>query len=661
MDGVKRTLFRGASLEPEFAGYVHPDYRRRGLNALGFVVASLVALLLVPLLLERRIDELRGEIADVAQPARLLTVQVEVTAAWEAAALRGYLVSGDRRFLDMYLRARKDEQLVFARLHPLIQRLGGAVPDRYLEVRELAPLWHASPTDLLEGRISQEEFARELPEQQELYRRITGAAVRLDTEIARIILQRTARIRSLERAGLLVTAALVLIALASALVVARLVLAQRRLVSSLERRAREEFALRRAARDLTEPLAVPELLRRVVGHAITEGADAAYVEQIDPRQEEVEVAASEGPGAPPLGLRIPYPGSLTEGMIQRNEPELVRDLQGDGRPAMAQVSGSCAGCSALVLPLVSEGEALGALVLLRRAGRTPFVPDEIVRARVFGDLAALALRRVLLYRDAEHRRDVAVQLADELRRQIDSKSRLMRGISHDVKNPLGAVLGYAQLLDEGLYGELEPQQRQSIRRMRASVESALGLLEDVLELARSDEGSLPITPEPVDVAAALADAVEAQRAAAERAGHTLDLEVSPGLPAVPTDPARLQQVLGNLISNAIKYVPAGGRIRVSAERIAGRRFLDPGQWLAVCVTDDGPGIAPAEQERVFDEFTRLEPGKAAGTGLGLAISRRIARLLGGDLTLESEPGNGCTFTLRLPMPGQQEPGDAAAP
>jgi signal transduction histidine kinase len=635
---------------------VRATQRARAGYALAFVLLSLVALLVIPLVLQRRIDALRAEIAEVAQPARILVVRVEVTAAWEAAALRGYLLSGDRDFLDTYVRAREAELRSFAELRPLVRRLGSVPTELYLEMRELSPQWHAGPTALFEGRISREEFARNLRAQQELYARMTAAALRLDAEIHRQISRRTAAIRRIERLGLVLNGALVLVALASAGVVARLVHAQRLLAARLEARAAEEAALRRAARDLTEPLAVPELLRRVVSNAIANGAaDAAYVERIDPRHEEVEVAASEGAGAPALGVRVAYPGSLTEEMILGGTPELVPDLA--ARQGMAHARG-CAGCSALLLPLVSEGEPLGALVLLRHARRPPFTAGEVARAGVFGDLAALALRRVLLYRDAEQRRDVAVELADRLRQQIDSKSRLMRGISHDVKNPLGAVLGYAELLEEGVYGDLTPTQRHSIARMRASIRSALRLIEDVLELARADEGGLAVVRRPVDAAAVLGEAVEAHRGWARQAGHQIDLDVPPGLPVLHTDATRLQQILGNLLSNAIKYVPSGGHIRVEAERVSGRRFHDPREWLSIRVADDGDGIPPEEQDRVFDEFSRLESNAAAGTGLGLAISRRIARLLGGDLSLESGPGGGCTFTVRLPLaPDGEGPAD----
>lgn len=227
----------------------------------------------------------------------------------------------------------------------------------------------------------------------------------------------------------------------------------------------------------------------------------------------------------------------------------------------------------------------------------------------------------------------------------EARARLLRGVTHDIKNPLGAADGYAQLLEMELRGTLLPQQEKWVAGVRRGIGGALALITDLLELSSAESGALRIEREPIDLALLAAAAVEEHRGAAEAGGHLLVYERGEPVP-VHTDPARVRQVLGNLLTNAIKYTPAPGRITAWIER-------DPdgerGQRVAIHVNDSGSGIPLDERESIFGEFHRLHsPEQASGHGLGLAISRLIARLLDGDLTVSGEPGEGATFTLTLP-------------
>ena len=238
-------------------------------------------------------------------------------------------------------------------------------------------------------------------------------------------------------------------------------------------------------------------------------------------------------------------------------------------------------------------------------------------------------------------------LAERLQRVMESRSRLIRGFSHDLKNPLSAALGYVQLLEEGALGSLEPRQREAADRMRRSLEAALKLVDDLLEFERAEAGRIELAREPVDVRQVVQDVVEEYRAAAEAEGLRVRAAVPPELPAIVSDAARVRQILWNLVSNAIKYTPAGGSVEVRARLREGGPAPGAGRWLAVEVADTGPGIPAELRERIFEEFARVGPGP--GAGLGLAISRHLARALGGDLTVESEVGRGSTFTLWLPV------------
>ncbi len=276
----------------------------------------------------------------------------------------------------------------------------------------------------------------------------------------------------------------------------------------------------------------------------------------------------------------------------------------------------------------------------------------------FGTLTDISERKRLdeererLLAGEREARSEAVQRREELERVSESRTRLMRGFSHDVKNPLGAADGYAQLLEDGILGDLSTKQLESIQRIRRSIQTSLHLIHDLLELARAEAGQIEIDSVRTDVAELAREAVEDFRAQATAAGLGLEMSVDRALPA-ETDPARVRQILSNLLSNAVKYTPRG-RITVEADLRTDGNAPREGGRIAIHVTDTGPGIPPEKQELIFQEFTRLDPEAQHGAGVGLAISRRIARLLGGDITVESEAGHGSTFTLWVPLAGGKD-------
>lgn len=262
------------------------------------------------------------------------------------------------------------------------------------------------------------------------------------------------------------------------------------------------------------------------------------------------------------------------------------------------------------------------------------------------------LRRELeaALRDATRQRALAELRGDELERSTEARVRLLRGITHDVKNPLGAAKGYADLLRMEVKSPLLPEQAPFVDGIRRSVDGALAIIGELLDLARADSGGLSVHRRGVDLAGLVRTAVEDHRTAAEAAGHTLNAELPAEPLSVQTDPTRVLQVLGNLLSNAIKYSPPPGLITVRAGIADAAETQREGAWAYIRVEDGGPGIPAAEREAVFDEFTRLDDaGAQKGHGLGLAIARRIARLLGGDLTVAEAHGGGAAFSLWLPL------------
>jgi signal transduction histidine kinase len=274
-------------------------------------------------------------------------------------------------------------------------------------------------------------------------------------------------------------------------------------------------------------------------------------------------------------------------------------------------------------------------------------------------LGFLALAAIIVVVWLGQRLRVAATEAEQRRlalaAALEGREKLMRGVSHDLKNPLNAIDGHAQLLEDGVKGPLTPEQKESIGRIRRAVQTQLSLIVDLLELSRAESGSLAIHKEPTDVCAVVAEEIEEQRAAAEAAGHTLAFVPNGEKPVVETDPERVKQVLGNLLSNAVKYTPARGRIEVKVETTEGSGRLAGRRAIAIRVADTGHGVPPEKIDAIFEEFTRLAPGLAEGAGLGLAIARRISRLLGGDITMVSEVGEGSVFSLWLPHENGSRP------
>jgi PAS domain S-box-containing protein len=237
-----------------------------------------------------------------------------------------------------------------------------------------------------------------------------------------------------------------------------------------------------------------------------------------------------------------------------------------------------------------------------------------------------------------------------------AKSEFLAMMSHELRTPLNGIVGYAQLLDVGIAGEMQPAQRDYLARLRRSADHLLALVNDILDLAKIDARELSTEMMEANVGAAVADALTISAPAAVARDITIDSfeDEDPPLTYVG-DPDRVRQVLVNLLSNAIKFSDQGAGVSITAgcspEAPGAAELGGGGPWTFIRVTDTGIGIPAEKHEAVFDPFVQADTGRTrskGGTGLGLAISRRLARLMGGDLTLESESGAGSTFTLWLP-------------
>jgi signal transduction histidine kinase len=235
----------------------------------------------------------------------------------------------------------------------------------------------------------------------------------------------------------------------------------------------------------------------------------------------------------------------------------------------------------------------------------------------------------------------------ELERVMASRERFFSAMSHELRTPLTAILGYDHLLLDGIAGELTPQQREFIERTRTAAQHLNDLLDDLLDLAKLESGTLDLNLEQTRVADLILDVVATVRPSADAAGSTIRLDLDEAPSDISTDARALRQVLLNLLSNAIKF---------GQSRPIDLRCTREADVIRVDVTDRGPGVREEDAERIFDEFAQAAEGlRQKGTGLGLAISRQLAERLGGRLWLLPSTDPGSTFRLELPVAGP--PGD----
>ena len=375
-------------------------------------------------------------------------------------------------------------------------------------------------------------------------------------------------------------------------------------------------------------------------------------------------------------------------VAQSRSPVVSDDVQASTDPALALIRRLGAGAYAC-FPLVPNREVIGTLSFGRAGAK--FDAAELALLAAFADQLALALHRRRLVaaleaqvgeaeraraaaeqarREAEVARAAAEAARLEAAEASRAKSGFLATMSHELRTPINAMLGYTQLLELGLAGPLTEQQRGYLERLTLSSQHLLGLVNDVLDLSRIEAGETRVARRDAWTGAAVHAAFELVRPQATARGIRL-IDAGPseqGLPYVG-DEDRVRQILVNLLSNAVKFTAEGGTVTVTCDWLAETpKAADPlrdlqsaGPWVSVRVADTGIGIPAEEQDRIFEPFHQVDRSHtrtAPGTGLGLAISRQLARLMGGDLTVESTPGSGSSFTLRVPAARRDEDGQA---
>ncbi len=349
-------------------------------------------------------------------------------------------------------------------------------------------------------------------------------------------------------------------------------------------------------------------------------------------------ASSSSSGTPrDRSFARPYQHSATEMAIRERRVLHYPDVVGatDVPDTLRQMSATLGTRSVLFAPMLWEGRGVGAIFVARIEARA-FTDKEIALLQTFADQAVIAIENTRLFReiqDKSHQLEVANQ----------HKSEFLANMSHELRTPLNAIIGFSEVLIERMFGELNDKQADYLNDIHSSGKHLLSLINDILDLSKIEAGRMELDIDNFDVPAALSNALTLVRERAQRHGITLSLDVAAEVGEMRADERKFKQIMLNLLTNAVKFTPDGGKVDVSARLVDG--------VLDVAVADNGIGIAAEDQAAVFEEFRQVGrhyTNKQEGTGLGLSLTRRFVELHGGTMSLQSEPGRGSTFSFRLP-------------
>jgi signal transduction histidine kinase len=291
----------------------------------------------------------------------------------------------------------------------------------------------------------------------------------------------------------------------------------------------------------------------------------------------------------------------------------------------------------LGVPMLREGIPIGVLVLTRSQVR-PFTERQVALVSTFADQAAIAIENVRLF-DEIQEKNRQLQMASE------HKSQFVSSMSHELRTPLNAIIGLTEMMVKNAARFGIEKAQEPLQRVNRAGTHLLGLINQVLDLSKIEAGKLELNPQTVQLAPLINEVIGTAGQVAEQNKNRLVVDAPENLGALTVDPMRLRQILLNLLSNACKFTKEG------EVKLVARKVANGGNWIELAVADTGIGMTPEQQAKLFEEFTQADATTAqrfGGTGLGLALSRKLARMMGGDVTVASEPGKGSVFTVRLP-------------
>jgi signal transduction histidine kinase len=408
----------------------------------------------------------------------------------------------------------------------------------------------------------------------------------------------------------------------------------------LARSVAELKALEEIGRAVTSSLNIKSVLATIVTRAVElTHADAGAIYSYDSSRDAFELAGTHAL-APSFqdvvrAIRIRLDESVLGLSAKQRRPICLPDLSTAPDYPLRDLTLSAGFHSVLIVPLLGPEEVLGALVLQRRI-IGDFPASTIGLMRTFADQSVLAMNNARLFREVEEKgRELAI--ANE------HKSQFFANMSHELRTPLNGILGFAELLLDGLYGTLPERALEILERIQKDGKHLLGLINDVLDISKIEAGQLSLSFDEYSLQGVVEAVITSIGVLAQAKGIEVRAVISPDLPVGYGDERRLTQVLLNIVGNAIKFTDAGS-VEVHASAI--------GDHFVIAVRDTGPGIPAADQARIFEDFQQIDNSitrQKGGTGLGLSIARRLVTVHGGRIDLRSTPGAGSTFTILLPI------------
>jgi signal transduction histidine kinase len=415
----------------------------------------------------------------------------------------------------------------------------------------------------------------------------------------------------------------------------------RELTKSVE----ELQALGEVTQAVNSTLDLQTVLTTIIAKAVQlSGTEAGAIYGYDERARELRLRATCGMDQELIdaltGQHIGIDDAYAAAAFAEGEPAQIADLREEARSELNDIILHAGFRALLLAPLMRGDEIIGMLVVRRRTSGS--FPQNIVDLmKTFAAHSVLAIQNARLFHKVDEK-------SHELEIASRHKSEFLANVSHELRTPLNAILGYAELMADGAYGEPSEKMMGVLKRLVANGRHLLGLINDVLDLSKIEAGQLVLSLIDYSIKDMMQGVYVAVEPLAGNKKLNFKLEVPPDLPPARGDERRLSQVLLNLVGNAIKFTDTG--------EVAMKASTAKGSYT-VAVRDTGPGIAEADQAKIFEEFQQsvsTHTKAKGGTGLGLAISKRIIEMHGGRIWVESQPGQGSTFAFTLPVVVEQQ-------
>ena len=412
--------------------------------------------------------------------------------------------------------------------------------------------------------------------------------------------------------------------------------------AELAQSVKELRALGEVSQAVNSTIDLQTVLATIIAKAVQlSGTEAGTIYVFDEASQEFQMHASYGMDKDLIAAVKDRHIRLGEMMVSQaalqRRPMQLADAQQDTSSLVLDVIQRAGFRAVLTVPLLGADRIVGALVV-RRKEPGEFSQSAIHLLETFGAQSVLAIQNARLFQEIEEK-------SRELELASEHKSQFLASMSHELRTPLNAIIGLTEMMVANTARFGTDRALEPLNRVHRAGSHLLGLINQVLDLSKIEAGKLELNPESVNLAPLIDEVVGTARQLAEQNKNRLVVEADGKLGAVTVDPMRLRQILLNLLSNACKFTKDGEvALRV-------RKVADGRSWIEFAVSDTGIGMTPEQQAKLFEEFTQADSSTArrfGGTGLGLAIARKLARMMGGDVTVTSEPGKGSVFTIRLP-------------